>query len=179
MSFAVTAMSIGAVNSALGARNSAIGQRNALDFQASMDDLSAKSAELSAQSTLLAGQRQQQRVMLQGARVKSAQKTSMAANGIDISGSETANRLLASTQFMTESDVLTISSNATQQAESLRMQKVNLQNSASIKRATSSGIDPNMAMYSSLIGSAGQVASSWYMLNKVGAFAPGVSLAES
>jgi hypothetical protein len=163
---AITVMGIGAVNSAFGARNSAIGTRNALNFQADIAAINARSDELSAQQALITGQRQEQSVRLKGANLKAAQKTSSAANGIDVSASETTNRILASTQFMVESDALTISSNATQAAESFRMKGVNDMNDAAIKRSTAQGIDPNMAMYSSLIGSAGTVAGAWYMQNK-------------
>jgi len=173
MSFAVTAISmqgIGAFSSAFGAANAAQGQKDALNFQANMAEINARMAEQSAQSTLLAGQRQQQRVMLQAARTKSSQKVALAANGIDIAGSDLSARLLASTQFMAETDALTINSNATQQAEAIRMQKVNMQNEANLKRTTASNIDPDMAMTTSLIGSAGNIASSWYMMNKYDAF---------
>jgi len=173
MSFAVTAISIqgaGVLLGAFGARSAAVGQRNALRFQADIADVNARTAELSAQSALLAGQQQQQRVMLRAAHVKSSQKVAMAANGIDMAGSDTATNMLASTDFMAQSDALTINANAIQQANAIRMQKVNAENEAMIKRATAEGINPDMAFTSSLISGAGQVAANWYMLNKSGAF---------
>lgn len=173
MSMAVTAITIqgvGALSGAIGARNTAAGQKMALQYGADIADINARTAELSAQSALLTGQRQEQRVLMRGAQIKSAQRASMAANGIDMGGSDTATRLLASTQFMAESDALTISSNARQQADQIRMQSVNATNDARMKRATADGIDPDSAFTSSLLGSAGQVASSWYTLNKSGGF---------
>jgi hypothetical protein len=40
--------------------------------------------------------------------------------------------------------------------------------SAAVKQAMADGISPNMAFLSSVLGSAGQVANSWYTMNKVG-----------
>ena len=173
MSFAVAAvglMGTGMVMNAFGARNAAVGQRNALQYQAQMSEINARSAELQAQSALLAGQQAQQRVRLRASHIKASQKVSMAANGIDMAGSETATNLIASTDFMAESDALTINASAVNQAESYRMQAVNASNDAGIKRATAEGINPDMAFGSSLISGAGQVAGNWYMMNKVGAF---------
>lgn len=177
MSFAISAITIqgaGVLSSALGARNAAIGQQNALNFQADMSDINARMAEQSAQSALLAGQRQEQRVRMQAARVKGSQKVSLAANGVDVAGSDLTKRLLASTEFMAQSDALTINSNATQQAEAIRMQSVNMSNDANLKRATAKGIDPDSAFSSSLISGASQVLSNWYMMNKSGAFTEGL-----
>lgn len=158
----------------MGARTAAIGQQNALRFQADMSDINARMAEQSAQSALLAGQRQEQRVRMQAARVKGSQKASLAANGIDVAGSDLTQRLLASTEFMAQSDALVINSNATQQAEAIRMQKVNYMNDANLKRATANGIDPDSAFTTSMIGSASQVSSNWYMMSKSGALDQGL-----
>ena len=139
-----------------------------------MSEINARMAEQSAQSALLAGQRQEQRVRMQAARVKGSQKVSLAANGIDVAGSDLTQRLLASTEFMAQSDALTINSNATQQAEAIRMQKVNASNDAKIKRAMAEGIDPDSAFTSSLISGAAQVSPSWYMMRKTGAIDQGL-----
>lgn len=186
MSFAVTAvafMGAGAVTGAIGARNSAISQKNTLQFQAQMSEINAGLGKINAQQyeyaaadTLLSGQRQEMGVRLRGAQVSASQKVAMAANGIDIGASDTAARLLASTKFVTESDALTINASAHQQAESLRLQRqgalmgvTNEKNDAILRRASADGISPDMAFTSSLIGSAGQVASSWYGMKRSGA----------
>lgn len=178
MSFAVTAIAIqgtGALMGALGARNAAIGQRNALNFQAHMADLNAQSAERSAQQTLLASQQAQGRLSMKAERTKASQRVAMAANGIDMAGSDLAVNMLASTEFMRESDALTIDANATMQAEAYRAQKVNAQNDALLKRAGASSINPDMAFASSLISGASSVATSWYSMSNSGALDKGLS----
>jgi hypothetical protein len=178
MSFAVTAIAIqgtGAIMGAFGARNAAIGQRNALRFQANMAEINAQSAERSAQQTLLASQQSQGRLSMKAERTKSSQRVAMAANGIDMAGSDLATNMLASTEFMAQSDALTIDANSTMQAEAYRAQKVNSENDAMIKRATASGINPDMAFATSLISSASSVATSWYSMNNSGAMDRGLS----
>lgn len=173
MSFAVTAITVqgaGAFMGAFGARAAASGQRTALNYKADIADINAKMDEQQIQSVLLTAQRQESRVLLKGAQVKSSQRTSMAANGVDLGGSDTATRMLASTEFMRQSDALIIDSNAVQQAEALRMKKVNDENDARMARATADSINPNVAFTSTLLQGAGSVASNWYMMNKVGAF---------
>lgn len=187
MSFAIAAvglMGTGAVMGAFSARNQALSQRNTLNFQAQMSEVNAGLGKINAQQyeyaaadTLLAGQRREQAVRLRGAQTRSSQRVAMAANGIDLGASDTANRILASTDFVTESDALTINANAQQQAQSLRLQRqsalmgvTNERNDAMLRRAAAEGIDPTMAFTSSLISGAGQVASSWYNMRRVGAF---------
>ena len=155
---------------AIGARSAAQGQRTALNYRADIADINAKMDEQQIQSVLLTSQRQQSRVLLKGGQVKASQRVASAANGVDLQDSDTTNRLLASTEFMRQSDALIIDSNAVQQAEALRMKKVNDENDARMSRATADAINPNMAFASTLLQGAGQVASNWYMMNKVGAF---------
>lgn len=187
MSFAtaaLTMMGTGAVMGAFSARNSAISQRNTLRFQAQMSEINAGLGKINAQQyeyaaadTLLAGQRKEMAVRLRGAQTKSTQKVAMAANGIDLGASDTTNRILASTEFVTDADALTINASAKQQASALRLQResalmgvTNEQNDAILRRASAAGISPDMAFTSSLIAGAGQVASSWYTMRRVGAF---------
>lgn len=155
---------------AFGARSAAQGQRSALNYKAEIAEINAKMDEQQIQSVLLTAQRQESRVLLKGAQVKSGQKVAMAANGIDVRESDSATRTLASTEFMRQSDALTIDQNAVQQAESLRMKKVNDENDARMARATADSINPNTAFASTLLQGAGSVASNWYMMNKMGAF---------
>lgn len=186
MSFATAAvglMATGAVMGAFSASNQAISQRNTMRYQAQMSEINAGLGKINAQQyeyaaadTLLAGQRKEMAVRLRGAQTKASQRVAMAANGIDLGASATADRILASTAFVTESDALTINSAARQQAQSLRMQResalmgvTNEQNQASLLRAGAEGISPDMAFTSSLIAGAGQVASSWYGMKRIGA----------
>lgn len=173
MSMAVTAITVqgaGAVMGAFGARSAAQGQKTALAYKADIAEINAQMDERQAQSELLTAQRQESRVLLKGAQTKASQRVAMAANGIDLGGSDTAVRQLASTEFMRQSDALIIDSNAVQKAEALRMKEVNDMNDARMSRAAADAISPSMAFTSSLIQGVGSVASNWYMMNKLGAF---------
>lgn len=155
---------------AFGARSAAQGQQAAMRYKAEIAEINAKMDEQQIQSVMLTSERQQSRVLMKGGQVKSSQRVAAAANGVDLQGSDTVDRQLASTEFMRQTDALTISQNATQQAESLRMKKANDLNDARMARATADSINPNSAFASSLIQGAGSVASNWYMMNKMGAF---------
>jgi hypothetical protein len=170
---AVSAISIqgaGVVMGAFGARSAAQGQQTAMRYRADIAEINAQMDEQQIQSVMLTSDRQQSRVLMKGGQVKSSQRVAAAANGVDLQGSETVDRQLATTEFMRQSDALTISQNATQQAEALRMKKTNDLNDARMARATADSINPNTAFASSLLQGAGAVASNWYMMNKMGAF---------
>ena len=175
MSFAMSSIAMqgaGVAMSTVGAYNAAQGQQISLNGQASLSDINAQMAEFSAESSIYAGQRKQQSVLLQGAQLKSTQRASMAANGIDL-GSQTATNILTSTDVMKEIDSNTIAANALREAWGYRTQAVNQTNDALIKRATANGISPSMAAMTTMISGAGKVASSWYSMNKSGAFGGG------
>ena len=71
---------------------------------------------------------------------------------------------------MGEIDANTIKSNAIASAWGYRIQGTQYGNEAIVNRATSKGIKPGAVALSSLLTNAGQVAGTWYTLNKVGAF---------
>lgn len=151
---------------------SAKSQKSSLRYQAEIAEINAGLAELSAQNELLAGQREEQKLRMRTGSIKAGQRVAMAANGIDIANSPTAQNILNSTDILGEIDAQTIQANALRSAWGYRTQATNLTNEATMARSTASGISPGMAAASSLLTGAGQVAGSWYLLNKAGAFAP-------
>lgn len=157
----------GGVTSAVGSYFSAATQKAALQGQAAVADTNARIAELGAQSALNQGQQQVGALTLKAGQLKSSQRTTMAANGIDL-GSGNAVEIQASTDIMKEIDANTLTANAVRSAWGYRTQAVNFQNEALTKRATAGAISPGMSAGSSLLGSAASVAGSWYSLNKVG-----------
>lgn len=165
----LTASAVGAGSSAIGAYYSAASQKSQLRFQAQMAELNAAQAEKAAQQTLRAGQFEEQATRMRTAQLKSTQRASMAANGIDL-GSGSALQVLTSTDYMGEVDANTVAANAVRAAWGQRLDAVNMQNDALMARATASGINPGMAATSSLLGSAGQLAGQWYGLKQSGAF---------
>lgn len=178
MSFAVasvTMMGAGVAMQTIGARSSAIGQQNALRGNADLSDINARLAELGAQSTMLAGTRQAGSILLKGGQLKGSQRANMAANGIDL-GSDSAVNILTSTDVMKEIDADTAMANAVRSAWGYRTQATNYTNDANIKRSMADAINPNQQAFATFLSGAGQVASSWYSLNKVGAMDNGFGI---
>lgn len=150
----------GMVTSALGSYNSAAISKINLNAQAAISDSNARVAELGAQSALLRGQKQAGALSLKAGQLKSRQRATLAANGVDL-GVGSAAELQASTDIMAEIDKNTIESNAVYEAWGYRSNATNYQNDALMKRAGASAISPFGAATSSLLGSAGSVASAW------------------
>jgi len=161
-------MVAGMASSMIGSYYGAQAQKSTLAFQASMNDINARIAEKNAQQTILAGQRQEQATRLQTASLKSDQRAAMAANGIQL-GEGTAANVIASTDVLGEIDANTVAMNALRQAWGYRTQSTNYGNEALMQRAASGAISPGMSAATSLLGSAGSVAQSWYQMNKTGA----------
>ncbi len=151
---ALTLQGASAASSAVGAYYSSRSQKDALGFQADLE-------EYQAQNALLQGEREMQRSRLSTAQLKSTQRASMAANGVDLSEGTPA-RVLTSTDLLGEIDAQTIQQNALRSAWGYRTD-------AAMKRASADAISPLMAGGVSLLGGGAQVASSWYYLKKAGA----------
>ena len=96
--------------------------------------------------------------------LKSRQTVAMAANGVALD-SGTPNAVLTSTDVMGEIDANTIEQNALAQAWGYRTQ-------AGMDRARANAINPGMSAATTLLGSATQVASTWYGMKKAGALDP-------
>lgn len=144
----------GALSSVIGSYYSAQSQKGALGLQADLE-------EYQAQNALVQGEREMQRSRLSTANLKSTQRASMAANGVDLADGSAA-RVLTSTDVLGEIDAQTIEHNALLNAWGYR-------SDARMKRASASAISPGMSAFSTLLGSGAQVASSWYYLKKAGA----------
>ncbi len=157
----------GAASSAVGAYYGAKSQKASLELQANLADLNARMSETAAQQTLLTGQREEGKSRIATANLKGTQRASLAANGVDL-GVGSANQILTSTDVLGEMDANTIQANAVRFAWGYRTQAVNQQNQALMSRASAGAISPGAAGFTSLLGSAGQVASNWYAYNKGG-----------
>lgn len=168
MSFATSATALqfaGLASNTIGSYYSAKNQKASFEYQAHMADLNAKLSEMSAQQELLKGERQIGALTLKAGQLKSSQRAAMAANGIDL-GVGSAAEIQASTDLMKEIDANTIHANSVRDAWGFRMQGVNFQNDAIMKRGAASAINPGMAAFGTLLTGAGSVAQSWYMMNK-------------
>lgn len=172
MSFAISAVALmgaGVASNTVGSYWSAKNTKITLEGQAALADINARISELGAQQELINGQRQVAQLTMQAGRLKSSQRTAMAANGIDL-GEGNAAEIQASTDLMKEIDKETVHANAVRSAWGYRTQGMNYQNEATVKRGSASGIDPGMTAFGSMLSNSGQVASTWYSMNKAGAF---------
>lgn len=156
----------GAVTSAVGAYYGAGSQKSALESQARIADLNAQVAETGAQRTLDASNRHIQAITLKAGQIKGAQRAAMAANGVDL-GTGSAAEVAASTEIMKEIDKNQAEVNGITAAWSQRSQATNYQVDAISKRGSAAGINPLVSGATSLLGSAGTVAESWYRYQKV------------
>ena len=178
-------MSIGgAVTGAIGAYYNAQNQKaqlesqaSSLRFQADISQLNAVQAEFTAQQILRVGQQKQGQVSLRAGKIKSSQRASMAARGIDL-GVGSAVETIATTDLMKEIDMLTVNAETVRSSEAARLQRQNyltasaMQDvSASNLMGSASSISPFMAAGTSILGSAGSVANAWYQDRKLAAIA--------
>lgn len=160
-------MAAGAGAQAAGASNAAKAQKSSLLYDAQVADNNATIAEWQAQDAIRSGQLEEQGVRMQAAAVKASQRASMAANGIALDEGSAVD-VLTSTDYLEERDALTVRDNALKSAWGYRTQGTNFADSARNARAGAKAISPTAAAATSLLGSAGQVASTWYGMNKAG-----------
>jgi hypothetical protein len=183
--FAVGGAIQGAIGSYFNAKSQQLqleSQASSLEFQADMSRLNAVQAEFTAQQIMRAGNLKQGQVSLRAGKIKSSQRASMAARGIDL-GVGSAVETIATTDLMKEIDMLTVNAETVRSAEAARLQRQNyltqgaLQDvSASNLSASASTISPGMAATTSLLGSAGSVATAWYQDRKLAAMAAKLGL---
>lgn len=147
--------------SMVGASNSAKAQQSNLDYQAEVSANNAQIAEWQAQDAIRQGQQQEQQSRLQYAAMKGTQRAALAANGVALDEGSAVD-ILTSTDYMNEMDASTIRANAARTAWGYRTQGTNYSDNAAALRAGASASSPASAAGLSLLGSAGQVAGSWY-----------------
>ncbi len=157
-------MAAGSASSAIGASKSAQAQKATLAYEAAVAANNQKIAEQQAQLAEQNGAVAEQTSELRTAALKGDQRAAMAANGVDL-GVGSAAEILATTEFMGKRDALTIRDNAARQAWALREQGKGYLSEAAADTAASDAINPSLAAVTSLLGSAGSVASSYYKYN--------------
>ena len=185
-------MSIGgAVTGAIGAYYNAQNQKaqlesqaSSLRFQADISQLNAVQAEFTAQQIMRVGQQKQGQVSLRAGKIKSSQRASMAARGIDL-GVGSAVETIATTDLMKEIDMLTVNAETVRSAEAARLQRQNYLTAAAMQDVSASNlmgsaasISPFMAAGTSILGSAGSVANAWYQDRKLAAMAARLGIVE-
>jgi hypothetical protein len=160
-------MAAGALASSQGAKEGAAAQKNALDFQAGEKRNEAQLAEYAAKDAIERGQQAQFRSRLNAGQLKGAQRARLAAAGLDLTEGSALNILL-DTEMFSDMDAATISDNAEREAWALRENAKGNRRNAHFLAFGASQISPSQAGFTSLLGSAGSVASSWYGYNRAG-----------
>jgi hypothetical protein len=112
-------------------------------------------AEYAAQDAVQRGEQEAIKVRQRADQIKGAQRSKMAAGGVDL-GVGTAAELQSQTDFFGLQDVATTRSNAAREAWSDRVQGANFraQGDAAAKQG-------NLQAFSTALGTAGQVAGKW------------------
>jgi hypothetical protein len=159
--FALMLMAVGGVSKGISAKTDAQMSKINLEMQSGIAEQNARISELGYESEMIAGERAKQKSQLTTANLKSAQKVRMAASGVALSGDSQQN-ILNSTDILGEIDANTIESNAIRNAWGYKVQKQDYLTQAKMAKFGAKTINPNQAMATSLLGSATQVASSYY-----------------
>lgn len=165
------------------------------ETQAAIARINARLAESAAQGTLFSGQRQEQAKRLETAAFKSRQRVGFATSGVDL-GSDSVVRVLTSTDMIGDIDANTIAANAIRAAWGYRTEAANHRGQALMASANGQMVAANaqaqaaatragmpstvtppvagrpmgsgQAVASSLLGSATQIATTYYTLSKQG-----------
>lgn len=166
----LAAQSFGVGMSSVAGIFGALMQKDMLRSQARLAEINARIAEDNARNITRAGTIEESRVKLAGSQAKAQQRAQITASGVDIAGSPTALARLTGTDLITEVDAQTVRSNALRAAWGQRFEAGDYRRRAASARATARGISPMLVGATSLIEGATAVASSWYALNKEGAF---------
>jgi hypothetical protein len=150
-----------AVVSAAGAYQQAQSQKAMLGAQAQQATHDAELSEAQARRESERGDRTAQQMGAQLADVKGKQAASLAASGVDISfGSAKATQ--EQTDYYGMQDQSTIARNATDADYALRDRARWGRAGATFTQGRANAISPEFAAGSSLLSSAGSVASKWY-----------------
>lgn len=116
----------------------------------------AKMAEVAAQDAQVRGEEEAAAVQRKGASLKSAQRVSLAAKGLDLTYG-TAADMQDQTDFFTQSDAATTRTNAGRDAWNQRAR-----GQAMLQQGRADALNSQYQAAGSLLGGAGQVADKWY-----------------
>lgn len=118
----------------------------------------AHTAGVQAEDAIRRGDLEAQNQMRQSRQMVGAQRAAYSARGLDISTGTPAD-VIEQTDFFGQSDAATARTNARKEAWAYRTQQAGFQGEANAQ-------NPMMAATSSLLSSAGSVASKWYSFSK-------------
>lgn len=159
----------GLASSMVGAYYSAQSAKLQAETNSYISNVNAKITELGAATAKEQGRAQVAAISQQAGEVKSSQRASLAARGVDL-GAGSAAEVQASTDINKEADMHQAKVNAALSAWGYSSQAANLRTQSFTQQAQASTINPAGSAFSSLLGGAGQVAQQWYAYNKSGSY---------
>lgn len=139
--------------------------RAGLEYQEGVARYNAELDELRARDAISRGQIAENNQRLKTAQVKGSQEARFAARGVDFHDPEgSAWHILADTDYIGGLDADTIKDNAAREAWALREQARSGVRNADMLAWRAGQESPGKAAFSSLLSSAGTIASTWYRL---------------
>ena len=142
---------------AMTARNQAQGQKNMLGYEAQVAGNQAAIAGYQAEIAQQTGATREQDSRLQTAQQFGSARAHMAASGVDL-GQGSATDVLASTEYMGERNALMIRDDTNRQVWNDRNRQAMFQADQKAKLAQADAVNPDMAAFGSLLGSASSFA---------------------
>jgi len=163
---------IGSYFAVKSAQYQAESQASSLEYRRTLSNMNARAAEVDAQLALRAGQQRAGQAGLQYRLIQSAARTQRAAGGIE-SGSGSAAEVEASINFAKESDQAAILTDSVRTANAMRLRGAGLRGQAGLDlvsannlRGAAGDLRPGVAVTTSLLGSAGNVARNLAYQNR-------------
>lgn len=135
--------------------------KDAYGMQAGNSERNAQVAEWQAQDAVRRGAVSASDQRIKNNQLKGSQRARMAANGVDL-GQGSALQILADTDYFGELDSGRIKDNAAKEAWAIRQQAAGYNADAALLQSRSDSESPWLAAGTSLLTSAGKVASNWY-----------------
>ena len=154
-------MAVGALSSANAAKDASQATKDSYDHNAGVEANKARVLDYQAKDAVRRGQTQQTSQQLKTAQIKGAQRARFAAAGVDVNEGSAFN-VLMDTEYFGKLDEMTIADNAEKEAWALRESARTGYSNADFLRRRAAAENPEKAYQSSMLGSAGTVASSWY-----------------
>lgn len=152
---------LGVGMSAAGAYNNSRNAKAAYGAQAQVGRNNAQIAGWQAEDALKRGDKDAMRVKTRANRLKGAQRAGFGANGVDMS-TGSALQILSDTEYFGELDAGTVKDNAAKEAWALRNQAMGFTAEAGLMQGRADSESPALVAGTSLLTSAGSVASQWY-----------------
>lgn len=166
--FALSAQTAGGTLATVGAYNKSIADRAAYNIQGGISNKNAEMDTLRAADAITRGQVAEANAGLRGRNLKGQQIAQMAANGVALDEGSPL-RVLTDTDVMTAADVNTVHDNALKEAWGYNVSAANERANANLMRWRANQESPFKSAATTLLTSAGTVASRWYAMRNAGA----------